>query len=112
MSSAAQMLVGGCVLLFLSLGLRERTPNLAVGQSLWAIAFLIIFGSLVAFSAYGYLLRHVRPALATSYAYVNPMVAVGLGVLLAGERLTAIELVAIAVTLTGVGLVSLGKGRV
>jgi len=112
MSSAAQMLVGGCVLLVLSLGLRERTPNLAVGQSLWAIAFLIIFGSLVAFSAYGYLLRHVRPALATSYAYVNPMVAVGLGVLLAGERLTPIELVAIAVTLTGVGLVSLGKGRV
>src|SRR6266581_6901554 len=112
MSSAAQMLVGGCVLLVLSLGLRERTPNLAVGQSLWAIAFLITFGSLVAFSAYGYLLRHVRPALATSYAYVNPMVAVGLGVLLAGERLTLIELVAIAVTLTGVGLVSLGKGRV
>src|SRR5438128_585067 len=47
MSSAAQMLVGGCVLLVLSLGLRERTPNLAVGQSLWAIAFLIIFGSLL-----------------------------------------------------------------
>jgi drug/metabolite transporter (DMT)-like permease len=111
MSSAAQMLVGGGVLLVLSLGLRERAPNLAVGQSLWAIAFLIIFGSLIAFSAYGYLLRHVRPALATSYAYVNPMVAVGLGVLLAGERLTLLELVAIAVTLTGVGLVTLGKGR-
>src|SRR5881227_548281 len=45
MSSAAQMLVGGGVLLVISLGLRERTPNLAVGQSLWAIAFLITFGS-------------------------------------------------------------------
>ena len=112
MSSAAQMLVGGGVLLVISLGLRERAPNLAVGQSLWALAYLIIFGSLVAFSSYGYLLRHVRPALATSYAYVNPMVAVGLGVLLAGERLTPIELVAIAVTLSGVVLVSLGRGHV
>src|SRR5229473_3032606 len=103
MSSAAQMLVGGVALVLMSLLLRERTPNLAISQSLWAIGFLIVFGSLIAFSAYGYLLRHVRPALATSYAYVNPMVAVGLGVLLAGERLTPIELVAIAVTLTGVG---------
>ena len=111
MSSAAQMLVGGAVLILLSLALRERTPNLAVSQSLWAIAYLVVFGSLLAFSAYGYLLRHVSPALATSYAYVNPMVAVGLGVLLAGEHLSAIEIVAILVTLTGVGLVSLGSSR-
>ncbi len=111
MSSAAQMLVGGFVIILISLIIRERTPNLAISQSLWAIAFLVVFGSLVAFSAYGYLLRHVSPALATSYAYVNPMVAVGLGVLLAGERLTTIEIVAILVTLTGVGLVSLGSRR-
>src|SRR6266849_8774997 len=94
MSSAAQMLVGGAVLIILGLALKERTPNLAVSQSLWAMAFLVVFGSLLAFSAYGYLLRNVSPALATSYAYVNPMVAVGLGVLLAGEHLSAIEIVA------------------
>ena len=111
MSSATQMLVGGCVLLIMSFGLRERAPNLAVWQSLWAIAYLVIFGSLVAFCAYGYLLRHVRPALATSYAYVNPMVAVGLGILLAGERLTLIEIVAIIIILSGVGLVSLERNR-
>lgn len=111
MSSSAQMLTGGGVIILLSLGIREKAPNLAVTQSLWAIAFLVVFGSLVAFSAYGYLLRHTRPALATSYAYVNPMVAVGLGVLLAGERLTVLEVVAILVTLTGVGLVSLGSSR-
>ncbi len=111
MSSAAQMLVGGVALVLMSLLLRERTPNLAIGQSLWAIGFLIVFGSLIAFSAYGYLLRHVRPALATSYAYVNPMVAVGLGVLLAGERLTPIEIVAILVILSGVVLVSMGRNR-
>ncbi len=111
MSSSAQMLVGGVVLILLSLMIKERTPDLAISQSLWAIAYLVIFGSLLAFSAYGYLLRHTRPALATSYAYVNPMVAVGLGVVLAGERLTPMEIVAILVTLTGVGLVSLGSSR-
>lgn len=111
MSSSAQMLIGGVVLVVMSLGFRERTPNLAAGQALWAIAYLVVFGSLVAFSAYGYLLRHTRPALATSYAYVNPMVAVGLGVVLANERLTLLEIVAILITLTGVGLASLGNNR-
>jgi len=109
MSSASQMLVGGAVLLVLSLSLHEHAPNLAVSQSLWAIGFLIVFGSLIAFSAYGYLLRHVRPALATSYAYVNPLVAVGLGILLANEHLTLLEGIAILITLSGVGLVSLGR---
>ena len=109
MSSASQMLVGGAVLLVLSLSLREHAPNLAITQSLWAIGFLIVFGSLIAFSAYGYLLRHVRPALATSYAYVNPLVAVGLGVLLVGEHFTLLEGIAILITLSGVGLLSLGR---
>jgi drug/metabolite transporter (DMT)-like permease len=111
MSSSAQMLVGGVALILLSMVTREGTPNLTISQSLWAMAYLVVFGSLVAFSAYGYLLRHVSPALATSYAYVNPMVAVGLGVILAGEHLSTLEIVAILVTLTGVGLVSLGSGR-
>jgi drug/metabolite transporter (DMT)-like permease len=109
MSSAAEMLAGGVVLVIMSLGLRERAPNLTIAPSLWAIAFLAIFGSLVAFSAYGYLLRHVRPALATSYAYVNPMVAVGLGALFAGENLTMLEIVAILITLSGVVMVTIGR---
>jgi len=75
------------------------------------MAYLIIGGSLIAFSAYGYLLRHVRPALATSYAYVNPLVAVGLGVALAGEQITMIGLLAMLTILSGVGLVSLGRDR-
>ncbi|MDQ6659586.1 MAG: EamA family transporter, partial [Chloroflexota bacterium] len=103
--------VGGLILLIVSLGLREHAPNLAKTESLWALGFLIVFGSLVAFTAYGYLLRHVRPALATSYAYVNPMVAVALGALMAGEHITGIELVAMLITLGGVGLVSLGRGK-
>jgi drug/metabolite transporter (DMT)-like permease len=71
--------------------------------------FLIVFGSLVAYSSYVYLLSHVRPLLATSYAYVNPIVALALGAVLAGEQLTPIAIVACLVMLAGVVLVTLGK---
>ena len=73
------MLTGGGVLLLLSLLMGERwgAPSAA---SLWALAYLTVFGSLLAYSAYMYLVAHTRPALATSYAYVNPVVAVALGV--------------------------------
>jgi drug/metabolite transporter (DMT)-like permease len=111
MSSAAQMITGGGVLLVLSQVLGERMTHFPNANALWAMGFLILFGSLVAFSAYGYLLRHVRPALATSYAYVNPVVAVGLGVWLAGEQITPIGIVAMLVILSGVGLVSLGRQK-
>src|SRR5438270_1798639 len=111
MSSAAQMITGGGVLLVISQVLGERMTHFPNTNSLWAMGFLILCGSLVAFSAYGYLLRHVRPALATSYAYVNPVVAVGLGVWLAGEQITPIGIVAMLVILSGVGLVSLGRQK-
>ncbi|HZT98735.1 MAG TPA: drug/metabolite exporter YedA [Ktedonobacteraceae bacterium] len=111
MSSAAQMIIGGGAMLVISQVLGERMTHFPNANSLWAMGFLILFGSLIAFSAYGYLLRHVRPALATSYAYVNPVVAVGLGVWLAGEQITPIGIVAMLVILSGVGLVSLGRQK-
>ncbi|PTA68033.1 drug/metabolite exporter YedA [Deinococcus arcticus] len=105
MGSAAEMLTGGAVLLALSLLLGERwgTPSAA---SLWALGYLTVFGSLVAYSAYMYLVAHTRPALATSYAYVNPVVAVLLGVGLGGERLGTLGWAALGVILTGVLLVA------
>lgn len=105
MGSAAEMLAGGGVLLVLSVltGEQWRTPSAA---SLWALAYLTVFGSLVAYSAYMYLVAHTRPALATSYAYVNPVVAVLLGVGFGGETLGPLGWVALAVILAGVGLVA------
>ncbi|AFZ68047.1 drug/metabolite exporter YedA [Deinococcus peraridilitoris] len=105
MGSAAEMLTGGAVLLVLSLLMREswQVPTPA---SLWALVYLIFFGSMLAYSAYGYLLQHVRPAVATSYAYVNPIVAVALGVGLGGEQLTTLGWAALAVILFGVVLVA------
>lgn len=89
MGSAAQMLAAGA--LFVPLGLL-RGESLGVWPSVGpalALAYLILFGSLIGFSAYVYLLnQRVRPALMTSYAYVNPVVAVLLGAWFAGERLT------------------------
>lgn len=105
MGSAAEMLTGGVLLGALSLGLGERWAEPS-SASLWALAYLTVFGSLVAYSAYMYLVAHTRPALATSYAYVNPVVAVLLGVGLGGETLTGLGWGALAVILTGVVLVA------
>ncbi len=107
MASAAQMLIGGCVMLLLALVLGERVNGMPSMRSLLALAYLIVVGALVGYSCYVYLLRNARPALATSYAYVNPIVAVILGVALAGEKITLIGILAMLVILTGVGLVSL-----
>jgi drug/metabolite transporter (DMT)-like permease len=111
MASASQMLAGGVMLFIVGFATGEHMTSMPGPRPLAAMAYLIIGGSLVAFSAYGYLLRHVRPALATSYAYVNPLVAVGLGVALAGEQITMIGLLAMLTILSGVGLVSLGRER-
>lgn len=105
MGSAAEMLTGGALLGLLSLAWGERWAEPSAA-SLWALAYLTVFGSLVAYSAYMYLVAHTRPALATSYAYVNPVVAVLLGVGLGGERLSGLGWAALGVILTGVVLVA------
>lgn len=106
MASAVQMLIAGVVFVPLALlggELLPRTPSLG---SLLALAYLIFFGSIVAYSAYLYLLeQRVRPALATSYAYVNPVVAVVLGVGLAGETISMNGYLGMGVILAGVVLV-------
>ncbi len=109
MSSAAEMLVGGIVLIPLSLLFGERISAIPTSTSLWALVFLIIVGSLIAFCAFGFLVRKVRPALATSYAYVNPVIAVVLGIAFDGEHITLPGIIAMFVILSGVGLVSLGR---
>ena len=79
-----------------------------------SLAYLVVFGSIVAFSAYVWLLPRVRPALMGSYAYVNPVIAVALGIALAGERIDAHEAGAMAVILLGVVVISLarlGRGK-
>lgn len=107
MSTAAQMLVAAPVLALATLlhgegWIRPGIDALAIGS----LAYLAIFGSIVGFGAYVYLLDKVRPALATSYAYVNPPIAVLFGVLLGGEALHRLDLVAMAIILVGVVLIT------
>lgn len=105
MASAAQMLVGGVALLMMSAAQGETWPQTISLKSWGALLFLVVLGSLVAYSAYQYLLKTVRPLVASSNTFVNPVVAFALGIWLANEHVTNIELIALGVILIGVYLV-------
>ena len=109
MASATQMLCGGAVLVVLGAAFGEHFTQAPSAKSIGALAYLVVLGSLVAFSAYGFLLRTVRPAVATSYAYVNPIVAIALGVAFAGETISPRAIVATALTLGGVAILATRK---
>ena len=103
------MLAGGVLLLVLAAGAgdigRLNLSN-ASWTSIGAFFYLLIFGSLVGFTAYSWLLNNVTPAMATTYAYVNPVVAVFLGWLIAGEPLTSRMLLAAVVIVGSVVLIT------
>jgi len=109
MASAAQMLAGGAVLLVAGAAFGERLPAAPSARSILAVLYLAAFGSIVGFSAYGFLLRNVRPALATSYAYVNPAVAVLLGMWLLGERVSRYGVGGMALIIAAVALVAIRR---
>jgi drug/metabolite transporter (DMT)-like permease len=106
--TAAQMIVGGAILAFISFLLGERMGPLTM-KAAWGIFHLVVFGSVAGFSLYVHLLKTTRPAVATSYALVNPIIAAILGATLAGERFSLVALLAMAVILSGVALVFLAK---
>jgi drug/metabolite transporter (DMT)-like permease len=111
MNTAAQMLTGGALLLVFALVIGERWPVAPPLSASLAVVYLAIAGSLVGFSAYLYLLNTVRPALATSYAYVNPPVAVLVGALFGGEIVHSFDIVAMGVILAGVALIAFARER-
>ncbi|MFD0725138.1 drug/metabolite exporter YedA [Lysobacter brunescens] len=111
MAAAAQMLVGGVLLVALGLITGERLPTAPTAHGTAWLAYLAIFGSIVGFGAYLWLLDHVRPALASSYAYVNPPIAVLLGAWLGGERFGLHDLGALALILCGVIAIARAKSR-
>lgn len=106
---ASEMLCGGAVLMLISLALGEQFTWPAQPLALAAWLYLVVFGSLIAFSAYLYLLAHASPAMATSYAFVNPVIALLLGVSFGGEAVTGGEWIACGVVLFGVFLIFRGK---
>jgi drug/metabolite transporter (DMT)-like permease len=110
MAAATQMIGGGAVTFVVATLRGERLPASVSGHALLALAYLVLFGSIVGFSAYTYLLRNTTTALATSYAYVNPVLAVVLGAALDGERPGVGMLAPGALVVMGVVIVALGRG--
>ncbi len=109
MASGAQMLAGGAVILVLALLRGERFAAVPSGRATLALGYLIVAGSIVAYSAYQFLLSRLRPTLATSYAYVNPVVAVGLGAAVAGESVAPRAVGALVLILSGVAMLALRR---
>ena len=101
MATAAEMLCGGGILLLLAAISGERPTGALDLRALGALAYLIVMGSLVAFSAFTYLLRNTRPTVASSYAYVNPVIALVLATYLTHEPLTGQKVLACALTALG-----------
>lgn len=104
MSAATQMVTGGAVMGVVSVVTGESVPSAPPTNAVVAWVYLCVFGSLVAYSAYTWLLANTRPAVATSYSYVNPVIAVALGAWLGNERvgpetLLAVSLVVVATVL-------------
>ena len=109
MGFASEMLCGGVLLLLLSLATAERPSWPPTPQALGAWVYLVVFGSLVAFNAYMLLLSRASAGLASSYTFVNPVIALLLGVVFGGELVTATEWAAVSVILLGVVLLLAGR---
>jgi drug/metabolite transporter (DMT)-like permease len=114
LGTGMEMLAGGALLLLAGFatgeGAQLHLEALSLRSAL-AFGYLVVFGSIVAFSAYVWLLRVVSPARVSTYSYVNPVVAVFLGWALASEPITPLTLVAAAVIVTAVALIVMQQAR-
>jgi drug/metabolite transporter (DMT)-like permease len=114
LAAGMQMLAGGSILLVVSLvtGEWQRFDYRAVSSTSWlALAYLIFVGALVAYTAYSWLLQNASPSAVSTYAYVNPVVAVLLGWAIAGESMTAQMLIGAAIIVVSVMLVTANNKR-
>jgi drug/metabolite transporter (DMT)-like permease len=111
-ATGMQMLAGGALLLVAGVITGEPSrfdPAGVSARSVLALLYLVVFGAIVGYSAYVWLLRHVHPGRVSTYAYVNPVVAVLLGWAIAGEPFTPRTAVAAAVIIGGVALITLDQ---
>jgi drug/metabolite transporter (DMT)-like permease len=109
LAAGMQMLAGSVSLLIVGLVRGEWStfdPAAVSSASLIGVVYLIIFGSLVGFTAYSWLLKNARPSMVATYAYVNPVIAVLLGWLIAGESMTGQMLLGAGVVVGSVVLIT------
>lgn len=114
LATAMEMLSGGILLILfgtISGEFFRFDASAITAQSLFSLLYLVVFGSLVAFTSYIWLLKAVRPALVSTYAYVNPVIAVFLGWLIAEEPLGGRVLLAAAIIVAAVALITTMNAR-
>ncbi len=106
-----QMFFGGVMLMIASLLFGESwvSPSLWSHRTMWSMLLLIIFGSIVAFTSFNYLLKIVSPEKVATSTYINPLVALALGWYILDEQITTQSLVAAVVLLTGVYFINTSK---
>lgn len=113
-STSIQMLVGGCFSLMMSLVFENNQlqafQNMTT-ETYLAMFYLVLIGSYVGYTAYVWLINHAPPQLTATYAYVNPVVAILLGWLFLDERLTSRSMLASAIILAGVVMMTVGRKR-
>jgi drug/metabolite transporter (DMT)-like permease len=115
MGYASEMLCGALVLLLMA-SISGELPTVAdnwpfAPKAVWAWLYLVVFGSLIAFNSYMVLLDRASPALASSYSFVNPVIALILGVAIDGEAVSRFEWLATGIILAGVVLLLRVRGR-
>lgn len=108
LSASLQMLCGGAFLTILGLTTGERLPAALPAEAIAAYWYLVLFGSIIAFTAFNYALQHASPTVVGTYAYVNPVVAVLLGWAVLQEPITPRTVVAMVMMLGSVALVQFG----
>ena len=109
LAAGMQMIAGSVSLLTVGLlrgELADLHPSAVSSASLIGVGYLIVFGSLVGYTAYSWLLKNARPSVVATYAYVNPIVAVILGWLIAGEAMTPMMLIGAGVIVASVVLIT------
>ncbi len=108
-----QMLIAGIIMLAVC-GITGKYVNLSAAgtDSLMALLYLIVFGSLIAYSAYVFMISKLPPTQVSVYAYINPVVAVLCGWLLLSEKMNMNMVLGTAITLSGVYLVNLESKKV
>lgn len=110
-SAALQMLFGGLIVTVAGFAIGEASRFSLTPRTFAALAYLTVFGSIIAYSAYVFALANLRTTVTSLYAYVNPVVAVFLGWLILSEPLTGKAIIAMTVILAGVALVQTAGWR-
>ncbi len=109
MSASVQMIIAGTVLIVLGFFLGEASQFHLAGNGLWAFVYLTVIGSIFGYGSYIYAISHLPLSLVSTYAYINPIIALFLGWLVLDERLDMIILISAVIIIVGVLFVKQGS---